>query len=137
MKTLIKLAQPHVLLALITGIFLSMTLHAEEMTAERFVAMDLEARDVTLEGVKNRLFVLQQVRGDMPAQMREDNLTQQEVNEVYARYGTTAAKAVAWSTQHAEWIQKWLSQHTEVQEEYERIAKELDKVSDQIQALAN
>ena len=106
---------------------------AQEMTAENYIALDLEARQVTLEGVWERL-VLLQLGADLSLQLQHDAQTQQKVEAIYAEAGTTLAKTVVWATHNTQAINRWLARHPDVESEYARINRELDEASAQIES---
>jgi len=107
---------------------------AQDMTAANYIAMDLQARQITLNGVRDRLTLLQSA-ASLEKQLASDADTQQQVDVVYQRNGMTSSRAIAWATQHALNIAKQRAKSPEQQAEYDRIASELDTVSTQIQLL--
>ncbi len=109
---------------------------AQEMTAEQYVSMDLQARQLTLEGVRDRLSLLQ-LNAGLDTQLDQDAEIQQEIEAVSQQHNMTASTAIAWATQHSQAITTWLANNPNQQAEYDRIVRELDAVSTQIQALAN
>ncbi|MCP3670951.1 MAG: hypothetical protein GY814_11065, partial [Gammaproteobacteria bacterium] len=109
---------------------------AQEITAEQYVSMDLQARQLTLEGVRDRLSLLQ-LNAGLDTQLDQDAEIQQEIEAVYQQHNMTASSAVAWATQNNQAITDWLASNPDQQAEYDRIARELEAVSTQIQALAN
>ncbi len=106
------------------------------ISAADYVAMDLQARQLTLEGVRDRLALLQ-LNAGLDAQLEQDTEIQQDIDVVYQQYNMTAASAIAWATKNNEVIKAWLANNPSQQAEYDRIARELDAVSTQIQALMN
>ncbi|MBL1275074.1 MAG: hypothetical protein COB30_003210 [Ectothiorhodospiraceae bacterium] len=122
--------------AVMTLLFTASSSFAQEMTAEHYISMDLQARQLTLEGVKDRLSLLQFNAG-LGRQLDQDAETQQDVGAVYQQHNMTASRAIAWATQHTQAIIQWLKEHPDQQAEYDRISRELDAVSTQIQALSN
>ena len=108
--------------AMATVLLFSSLSIAEEITAADYVAMDLQTRQMTLEGVKDRLVLLQS-GSTLATQLESDAQTQQQVSEVYQAYGITSSKAIAWATQHSQAITQWLNAHPDQQAEYDRIAK--------------
>ena len=104
------------------------------ISAADYVAMDLQARQLTLEGVRDRLTLLQ-LNAGLDAQLDQDAEIQQAIEAVYQQYNMTAATLFAWATQNKTAITAWLANHPDQQAEYDRIARELNAVSTQIQAL--
>jgi len=124
-----------VLSLLACALFSSVSL-AQEMNEKNYVAMDLQARQATLEGVRDRLTLLE-LSADLSTQFEQDSQTQQAVEAIYTDSGMTSAQAITWATRNQQAIARWLADHPELQTEYDRIARELDEVSTQIQALVN
>lgn len=122
--------------AIVALLSTSTVVMAQEITAADYVAMDLHARQLTVDGVKDRLALLQ-LGADLDTQLQQDAETQQDVEAAYQQYDMTASSAIAWATQHRQAIIDWLANNADQQSEYDRIAKELDTVSTQIQTLAN
>lgn len=110
----------------------SVAASVEEMNAERFIDLDIQARKVTLDGVRDRLTLLE-LGADMALQIEQDNQTQQAVNSVYLTSGTSVAQAVTWAGRNKTAIVEWLAEHPELQTEYDQISRALDQVSTQIQ----
>ena len=117
-------------------LFTSLHTMAQDITVADYVAMDLQARQLTLNGVRDRLSLLQLDAG-LDAQLDQDAEIQQEIETVYEQHNMTASSAIAWATKNNQAIADWLANNPDHQAEYDRIARELDAVSIQIQALAN
>lgn len=112
--------------------FMSAAASAEDMNAERFIDLDIQARKVTLEGVRDRLTLLV-LGADMALQIEHDKQTQQAVNSVYLTSGTSVAQAVRWAGRNKTAIVEWLAEHPELQTEYDQISRALEQISTQIQ----
>ena len=106
------------------------------ISAADYVAMDLQARQLTLEGVRNRLTLLQ-LKAGLDAQLDQDAEIQQDIKAIYQQHNMTSANSLAWATKNKQAITDWLANNPEQQAEYDRIARELDAVSVQIQALTH
>lgn len=115
---------------------ISLKINAQDITVADYVAIDLQARQLTLEGVRDRLSLLQ-LNAGLDAQLDQDAEIQQEIEAVYQQHNMTSSSAIAWATQHSQAIADWLANNPDQQAEYDRISRELDAVSQQIQALAN
>ena len=116
--------------------FYSSLVLADDLDAQSYIAIDLQARQLTLDGVHARLNLLRQ-QADMDSQLAQDHETRQMIEAIYAAYGTSVSQAVAWAGRNREAIGDWLSDHPEQQAEYDRLARELDSLSLQLQALTN
>lgn len=112
----------------------SIPVSAEQLTVADYVTLELEARRITLMGVRQRLALLQS-NATFDIQMQEDNAIQQQVDNIYRQYGITIPSALIWASQHRQAIDNYLTNHPDQQDEYDRIADELDAVSKQIQTL--
>lgn len=114
------------------SLFFSAITRAEPLTPEVYVHMDLQARQITLDGVKQRKELLAN-GASLDAQMRASDATRQAVDAVYHTQGVSSGQALAWYRQNANQLMDWLAEHPELSEEYERIAAELDALSRQLQ----
>ncbi len=123
------------LILAVWALFSSLTL-ADDLDAQSYIEIDLQARQLTLNGVTARLDLIRQ-NADMDSQLVQDHETQQMIEAIYAAYGITVSQAVTWAGRNREAIRNWLSAHPEEQAEYDRLAREMDSVSAQIQALTN
>ena len=112
----------------------SLPIGAEPLTAADYVALELEARRITLDGVKDRLILLQG-SADFESQLQHDSNTRQQVDSLYQIYGVTLPGALVWASHNRQAINDYLAERPDQQAEYERIADELDAVSKQIQTL--
>lgn len=122
-------------------LFISVNSNAQDpnitgISAADYVAMDLQARQLTLDGVRDRLSLLQLDAG-LDAQLDQDAEIQQDIDAVYQQHNMTSSSAIAWATKNNKAITDWLANNPDHQAEYDRIARELDAVSQQIQALDN
>ena len=79
--------------------------------------------------------ILLQANANFDKQLQQDSNTRQQVDNVYQQYGITVPSALVWASQHQQAINNYLTDHPDQQDEYDRIADELDAVSTQIQTL--
>lgn len=119
-------------LLILSSLFLAVHTRAEPLTPEVYVQMDLQARQITLEGVKQRNDLLAN-GASLDAQMRASDATRQAVDAVYQMQGISSGQALAWYRQNDNQVMGWLAEHPDLSEEYERIAAELDVLSLQLQ----
>jgi len=122
--------------ASIVLLLLSFSVFSQDMTAVNYVEMDLQARQATLDGVKDRLTLLE-LGAELDLQTEQDEQTQRAVSAVYTTWGTTSSTAIVWASRHRKEIEEWLDNHPDYQTNYDNIARELEAVSSLIQALAN
>lgn len=113
-------------------LFFSTFARADPLTPKAYVRMDLQARQITLEGVKQREELLA-TGASLEEQMRASDATRQKVDAVYRLQGVSSGQALAWYRQNANRLMDWLAEHPELSKEYERIAAELDALSRQLQ----
>ena len=121
---------------LTTVLVASLHTTAQDITAADYIAMDLQARQLTVDGVRDRLSLLQLEAG-LDLQLNHDAETQKKIEAIYLQHNMTSSSAIAWATKHSKKIADWLENNPDKQAEYDRIARELDTLSTQIQALAN
>ncbi len=107
---------------------------AQSLSVEDYIQADLDVRNITLQGAKERLYLLTQGAGK-PVELKSDANIQDQVNQVYQRIGLTAAGTIAWSARHREEIRAWLEENPDQQAEYDTITAGLESVSAQIQLL--
>lgn len=107
---------------------------AQELTYERFVRADLEAREMTLAGMQTRLALLQQ-GADASTQAQREDASRENVTAVFTRYNTTGPAHAAYGTQHEEAILAWLEASPEWQQQYDALAARFDALSQQLDAL--
>ena len=107
---------------------------AQQLTVEDYVNLDLTARQLTLDGAKARLALLQD-GADVATQVRQDNQIRQQVDNLYHAAGMTAAGTLNWAARHAQAIADYLARYPNRQADYDRLASQLDEVSRRIDAL--
>lgn len=105
---------------------------------ERFVAVDLGVREITLDGMRQRLALLRTSglegndRTDADANL--DTETQRRINAFYRASGTTAAAHAAFGTRHAESVRELLATHPEWRARHEALESEFQSLSAQLRA---
>ena len=105
------------------------------LTPEAFVLIDVEVREVTINGMDDRLTA--RGNGASDTQLRalhEDN--RERVDQVYAAYGTTPGAHAAFGTRHADAIAAWLSEHPDMQRYYTDLESRFEQLSGQFRANA-
>jgi hypothetical protein len=116
------------LTGLVTGV------SAQALTPETFVQADIEARQVTLEGMSARLSQLQQGAASA-AQAQADEQNHMTVDAVFRRYGTDGASHAAYGTQRRDEVSAWLAANPEYQHQYDAITDQFEALSQQFEAL--
>jgi len=106
---------------------------AQALTPETFVQADIEARQVTLEGMSARLSQLQQ--GGTADQEHPGEQNHMTVDAVFRRYGTDGASHAAYGTQHRDEVSAWLTANPEYQQQYDELTVRFEALSQQFDAL--
>ncbi len=106
----------------------------ESLNPATFVQLDLEAKRITLEGVKERLYLLQ-LNADLNTQLQQSVETQNKVQQLYLEQNLTLAKTLAWARGHQSEISSWIASHPEIEHEYSSLSQQLEATSAQIQSL--
>ena len=97
----------------------------EPLTPALYVQIEHEARQVTISGMQQRLQLLAQ-GGDTEVLQQADLANQQQVTEVFAAYGTTAAKHAAYGAAQADEIAAFIADNPEWAEDARRLDNEFD-----------
>lgn len=105
------------------GLFARLTMHmllllplaaAAQLTPQSYMQAAIEAREVTLAGMEQRLTLLQS-GADLQTEMTALAQSEARVEAVFQRYGTSAAKHAAYAAVHADEIAAWLEANPELQ----------------------
>jgi hypothetical protein len=121
--------------AVLLSLFL-LPAYAAELTAERYVQIEIAAREAALAGARARLEQLSRSTSEQPAQALSElsEHTHQAVNQVYRQAGINPGAHLAWENRNRKAIRAWLESHPEIQQHYNALNDELDDLSDQIDA---
>lgn len=93
---------------LLMAVFLSGNVWAEEtLTPEAFVRANSEARKLTLDGMEKRIGLLQK-GASQEEQLTVAEQTNQAVETVFKKYGTTGSLHTAYGTYNLAQINAWL-----------------------------
>lgn len=100
-----------------------------------FVYVDLAVRGITLDGMEQRLALLQSGQYTVAADEAVDAATQDRVAEFFASYGTAAGAHAAYGTRNADSIRTWIDENPFWQERYAEMEARFDALSSQLSAL--
>ena len=130
MKHMIKI------LSLISALFVcSANLYAQSLTPEGYMEIELQIRQITNEGMQQRLFLLQlQNRDSIEDQNELDVETIDLINAVFEQHGVTAGMHAAFGTQNSAAIEGFLINNPEKQQQLDLISAEFQSLSSQISA---
>lgn len=125
------------LMKLLVGILFcaqSATLFAQDLTPQDFLQADVEARQLTLDGMSQQIALITAgASEDEINQAVADNQT--NVEAIFASFGTTGAAHSACGTQKRAEIEAWMADHPEWQQTYDSLKAEFDALSQQLSTL--
>ena len=120
-------------------VFLSLLLtvstsQAASLNLQTFVAIDVEVREITLNGMDAYLQLLNSGQSTAEQIMADNKLNQVQVSQVYIDNNTTADAHAAYATRHAAQISEWLAANPEWQNHYDWLTEEFESLSTQLNA---
>ncbi len=122
-------------LALCLGLWmLCMTAQAEIDGPDTYVYVEVSVREATLEGMRQRLALLQRSDYTLEVDNAVDAQTRVRIADVYAQFKTTAGAHVAYGTQHAQAIEAWLDQNPTWRSRFATFNSQFRSLSDQLSA---
>lgn len=113
---------------------LCMTAHADIDGPDTYVYVEVSVREATIEGMRQRLALLQGSGYTVAADDAIDAQTRVRVADVYTRFGTTAGAHVAYGTRHARLIDAWLNENPTWKSRYATLDSQFRALSDQLNA---
>lgn len=115
---------------------LSVVAYAEtSLTPERYVLLDQQIKQHTLDGMAARLSALQQAPYDREGQAALSNSVQRQVQDALTEQGITMTEFLSYGAQHADSISTWLDEHAAYQDIYDDITRQRERLSGQLQAI--
>lgn len=123
--------------AIFIGILISLQstlLLAQELTPETYTKADVEARELTLDGMRMQIDLLTQA-ADEQTRTNAALANQEAVEAVFSGYGTSGSAHSAYGTQHNEAIEAWLASQPQWQSTYQELASEFATLSEQLNSL--
>jgi hypothetical protein len=102
---------------------------------DMYVYVEVSVREITVEGMRQRLALLQSSDYTKQADEAIDTNTQVLVADIYKQFGTTASSHVAYGTRHAEQVKSWLEENPSWQSRYAALDSQFRSLSNQLSAL--
>lgn len=129
-----KLITRRICLAASLFLFAS-TSAAQPLTPELYVDIEIQIRQLTNDGMQQRLFLLKvQNEDSIEDQGDLDGETVEMINQIFSSNGITASEHAAYGTQNTEAIGLFLNQHVSRQQRLAEISVEFQSLSSQITA---
>jgi len=123
------------LLLLLALVSCGATAMAQAMSPTIYVNIELKIRQLTNDGMAQRLFLLRlQDEDSLQHQNDLDFETRTLINAVYRGHGVTAGIHTAFGSQHAQSIASYLNENPEKAERFNIIQSEFELYSSQINA---
>lgn len=113
---------------------LCLTASAEIDGPDMYVYVEVSVREATIEGMRQRLALLQRSDYSIDADNAIDTQTRVRVADVYAQFGTTASAHVAYGTRNAALIGAWLDQNPTWKSRQATLNSQFRSLSDQLSA---
>lgn len=101
---------------------------------DMYVYVDVSVREVTLEGMRQRLSLLQSSDYSAESDAALDAQTRVQIADVYLQFGTTAGGHAAYGTRNRAQIEEWLEANPEWKDRYATLATQFRALSDQLSA---
>lgn len=121
------------LLLLVTG---PEAAHADPIRGpEHYLEIELKVRELTLQGMRARLELLQRPAHSVEQEVLIDRQTRLAILDVYTSHRTTAGAHLAYGTKHAQEIRAWLEVHPAQRDRSARLGADFTAVSNQLDAL--
>ncbi len=116
-------------------LIISVSAYAQSMTPQSFAQIDIAVREITLDGMNERVMLLSSGSVTQEEELALDQAHQQVVTEMYRSYNTTANAHTLYGTRNAQAIANWIEQNPEWQAHYDDIAAEFASTSAQLDGL--
>lgn len=104
------------------------------LTAESYLRLEYEVRQLTLEGMEQRIALLQ-AGASLDDEERLDSRIRTSIDEVYRRYGTTPGAHAAFGNRETAAIGAWLDQNFSWKYRFQWLNSRFEALSQQIRAL--
>ncbi len=135
MKTITAPACRYLVLAL-SALVVSAMVHAEaNLTPERYVLLDQQVKQITVDGMAARLSALQQAPYDREGQAAMSNGVQGQIRDALTEQGITMTELLNYGAQHADSISTGRDEHTFSQVFYNASTPLGEGVGAQLQAI--
>ena len=108
---------------------------AQTLSPASYIDIELKVRQITNEGMQQRLFLIKlQSEDSVEDQYELDAETYNMINAVYESHGVTAGSHAAYGTRNVVAIDKFLMNKPTIRQELEAIGHEFDRLSSLIGA---
>jgi hypothetical protein len=127
----------HTILKLLVVIIVctqNLTVFAQDMTPVDFLQADVDARQLTLEGMSQQITLLNSGASSDQIYLSV-SANEANVEAVFASYGTSAAAHSAYGTKNSKVIETWMREHPEWQQTYDDLNAEFEWLSEQLSTL--
>ncbi|MGH8177226.1 MAG: hypothetical protein ACREV5_13280 [Steroidobacter sp.] len=101
---------------------------------DMYVYIDVSAREITLEGMRQRLALLQSSEYSAETDDAIDSQTRLQIADVYVQFATTPAAHAAYGTRQGERIEAWLNENPDWKNRYATLDSQFRSLSDQLSA---
>lgn len=101
---------------------------------DMYVYVEVSIREATIEGMRQRLALLQSPQFTLDADNALDNQTRVRIADVYAQFGTTAGAHLAYGTRNARLIDQWLDENPTWKSRYATLDSQFRSLSNQLSA---
>lgn len=121
------------LLTLLTGLLLIAGIaNAGPLTPETWVHIDLQARELTIEGMEARLRLL--ANGQAAQAQAEADQNARNIARLYEEHGTDPGAHAHYGSRNAKAIEDWLDAHPAYRSQYHALERRFESLSGQFQS---
>lgn len=124
-----------ILLFLVAYLLSSASLLSAELTPETFTKADIEAREVTILGMADRLDLLSSGTVTIQEENQLNSSTEQMVQAVFDKYGTTQSDHLVYSEKNATAIAEFLEENPDYQTIYDSLNAQFSDILNSIDAI--
>lgn len=125
----------NIILFLVAYLLSSSSLLAVELTPETFTQADIEAREVTILGMADRLELLSSGTVTIQEENQLNSSTEQMVIAVFYKYGTTQSDHLVYSEKNATAIAEFLEANPDYQTIYDSLNTQFADILNSIDAI--
>jgi len=125
----------NIVLFLVAYLLSSASLLSAELTPETFTQADIEAREVTNLGMADRLELLSSGTVTIQEENQLNSSTEQMVQAVFDKYGTTQSDHLVYSEKNATVIAEFLEENPDYQTIYDSLNAQFSDILNSIDAI--
>lgn len=111
------------LLFVLSVMILSGQVAADPLTPGKWIEIELQVKELTVEGMKERYRLLAE-NTNLEHQYNADAQTQSQINRVYENHHTTAIKHQNYGQQHIKDIEREIMQNPVAQQRFEQVDRD-------------